>query len=140
MIALTDNRGTPSRREDRVLREYWEADTLLCGIIAVQDPTQVAAWQGKLIGPQLPVPEQGLGGLIQQTGGSAVTTDEPGEALEEMLRRLRSRYTLYYAMPQGARAGQARKVQVRLKGAAAARHAGAVIRARGGYVAPRAVE
>lgn len=140
VIAITDNRGTPSRREDRVLREYWEADALLCGIITLQDPRQIAQWQSRMIGPQPLVPEQGLAGLIQQTGGSAVTTGEPGEALEEMLRRLRSRYTLYYAMPAGAVAGRARKVQVRLRGEAAAKYPRAIIRARGGYVAPRVVE
>lgn len=140
VIALTDNRGAPSRREDRILREYWEADALLCGIITLQDPRQLAAWNSRIIGPQPAVPEQGLAGLIQQTGGSMVTTDEPAGALEEMVLRLRSRYTLYYAMPAGAVAGRARKVHVRLRGEAAAKYPNAVIRARGGYVAPRAVE
>ncbi len=140
VIAITDNRGTASRREDRVLREYWEADTLLCGVLTPQDPSQFAEWKSRMIGPQLALPEQGLGGLIQQTGGSAVTTDEPGTALEDMLRRLRSRYTLYYAMPAGARPGRTRKLEVKLRGAAAAKYPDARIRARGGYVAPRPVE
>jgi VWFA-related protein len=140
VIALTDNRGTASRREDRVLNEFWEADALLCGIITVQDPRQFAEWKSRQIGPQLAVPEQGLGNLILQTGGAAITTDEPGHALEDMLRRLRSRYTLYYSMPASAQPGKARKTQVRLRGAAAQRHPNAQIRARGGYLAPRSVE
>jgi VWFA-related protein len=140
VIAITDNRGTPSRREDRVLNEYWEADALLCAVITPQDPRQLAEWQSRLIGPPLPIPEQGLGNIIVQTGGTAVSTADPGMGLEQMLRRLRSRYTLYYAMPAGARPGRARKIEVRLRGEAASKHPGAMIRARGGYLPPRAVE
>lgn len=140
VIAITDNRGTQSRREDRVLTEYWEADALLCAIITPQDPRNIAGWQSRMLGPPAAIPEQGLGTLIQLTGGSAVSTAEPGAALEEMLRRLRSRYTLYYAMPEGAMPGKTRRITVRLRGEAAAKHAGAQVRARGGYVTPRVVE
>lgn len=140
VVAITDNRGTPSRREDRVLNEYWEADALLCAVITPQDPKQLAEWQSRLIGPPRPIPEQGLGAIIAQTGGTAVSTADPGAGLEQMLRRLRSRYTLYYAMPGDAQPGRSRRIEVRLRGEATTRHPGARIRARGGYLPPRKVE
>jgi hypothetical protein len=69
------------------------------------------------------------------TGGEKLNTHDAAEGLREMLRRLRSRYSLYYALPAG-KAGEARKIVVRLSPEAARKYPGVTIRARTGYVAP----
>jgi hypothetical protein len=52
-----------------------------------------------------------------------------------MMHRLRTRYSLYYALPPG-RSGEERKIRVQLAPDAAKRYPRAVVRARTGYAVP----
>jgi hypothetical protein len=52
------------------------------------------------------------------------------------MRRIRSRYSLYYAQPDG-QSGAMRTIRVSLTGDAAKQHPKARVRARTGYVVPK---
>ena len=54
---------------------------------------------------------------------------------QEMMHRIRTRYSLYYPMPVD-KPGRARTIRVELTGEAAKTNPKAVIRARRGYVMP----
>lgn len=139
VLVVTDNYGTPGKRESGVLRQLWESDVIVSAIVTPQDNRMAQVWSGPLSRTAAPVPAQRVDRVVEQTGGSLIASTEPGAAMEAMMERLRSRYTLYYRMPK-ARPGERRRIEVRLSPDAAQRYPGAVIRARGGYFAPRVVE
>jgi hypothetical protein len=64
-----------------------------------------------------------------------VNADDPGHAFREMLRRMRKRYSMYYAMPAD-KPGAARQVTIELTAAARSRYPGAEVLARKGYLIP----
>ena len=68
-----------------------------------------------------------------RTGGEAVKAERAGQAFGEMLGRLRSRYSLAFALPGEAKTGQFRRLRVELSAAGRRRFPKAQIRARGGY-------
>jgi VWFA-related protein len=71
--------------------------------------------------------------VAARTGGEAVRAERADEAFGEMIGRLRTRYSLAFAMPADAARGTFRRVRVELTGAARKRYPRAQIRARGGY-------
>ena len=74
----------------------------------------------------------GIDDIAQKTGGAALHSDEPGAALSQMMHRIRSRYSLYYRMPDGT-PGSFRTIRVELASGAVARFPGAHVSARRGY-------
>ena len=76
-------------------------------------------------------------GAAQKTGGETVNADDPGHTFREMLRRMRKRYSIYYAMPAD-KPGAARQVTVGLAAGAKGRYPGAEVLARKGYLIPKA--
>ena len=68
-----------------------------------------------------------------RTGGEAVKAERADQAFPEMLGRLRSRYSLAFALPAEAKPGTFRRVRVELSAAAKRRYPKAQLRARGGY-------
>jgi len=79
----------------------------------------------------------GMGGIADDTGGDDVKFKDAAEGLREMIRRLRLRYSLAYAMPSGA-PGEQREIRVRLATRVAKRYGKAQLRARTGYFIPPA--
>lgn len=77
----------------------------------------------------------GTGNVAEQSGGDSMSVDQ-ASALEDTLARLRQRYALHFYLPEGARAGQERDVEVILSSAARSRYPEADIRYRRTYVAP----
>ncbi len=73
--------------------------------------------------------------VAARTGGEAVHSERADQAFTEMIGRLRSRYSLAFALPEEARPGQFRRLRVELSGPARSRHPRAQIRARAGYQA-----
>lgn len=57
-------------------------------------------------------------------------------ALETTLARIRQRYALYFNLPEGAKPGQERSIEVALTPAALRRYAGAEVRYRRLYLTP----
>ncbi len=70
--------------------------------------------------------------IARESGGDSLRVDD-ASALDTTLSRLRQRYSLYFSLPEGARAGQQRDIEVLLSASAARRYPGTNLRYRGNY-------
>ena len=127
ILVLTDNFGQSSKRERTVVNRLWEADVVVCGLI-VRPPGESLdfSWSGS----------EDMLGVAAKTGGETVNANDPADAFREMLRRIRRRYSLYYAMPS-AKPGSVRKVTLELTPAVKAKYPKAEVLARKGYIIPK---
>ncbi len=73
--------------------------------------------------------------LAERTGGEAVRNERADQAFGQMIGRLRTRYSLAFALPADAQPGAFRRLRVELTGAAKRRYPRAQVRARAGYSA-----
>jgi VWFA-related protein len=137
VLVITDNIGLRTRREQPVIRDFWEADALLSGLIVFDKKFRRVHTMGLILAPDAMLLEAGMKGIAAKTGGDAIDTQDAGTAFQESMRRIRSRYSLYYAQPQG-QPGSSRSIKVELTGEAAGQHPKARVRARTGYVLPKA--
>jgi VWFA-related protein len=112
VLIVTDNHGQPSGHKDAVVRNLWEADALLSGLelrYAGEGAMLKANW---VLSPQTAwMQMENMTGVVDKTGGDLVKGHDPGADFEEMIRRMRLRYMLVSAMPQGKR-GEERKITV----------------------------
>lgn len=76
----------------------------------------------------------GTAEIAERSGGDTMPVDE-ASSLERTLERLRQRYALYFGLPQGAKQGEERLIEVSLSRQALARHPGATLRYRKSYLA-----
>jgi len=134
VLIITDNVGIRTRNEMTVVRNYWEVDALLSGLIVRNAGTQAIRAVTTVIGPQNLLLQAGMKGIAEKTGGDAFTAHDPGTGFRDAMRRIRSRYSLYYASPV-AKAGETRSVRLELSLGAAKLYPKARVRARTGYVA-----
>ncbi len=124
VLVVTDNFGTPGSRRGSVIESLWEADAVLSGLI-VRNHTAIAGVLGL---PSL----SGVEDLVEKTGGDFIRSDDLRSKFPEMMHRLRSRYTLYYKLPEG-QVGSLRKIDVRLSETGSRRFPNAHVLARRGY-------
>jgi len=136
VLIITDDNGLRTRREASVVRDFWEADALLSGLIIRSRAYQTMLAIGTAMGPESLLMQAGMRGIAEKTGGDAIRSDDPGSAFQEMMHRIRSRYSLYYAMPAG-KPGASRAIRVQLTAEALTRFPKARVRARHGYLVPR---
>ena len=127
ILVVTDNLAVKPDRQ--ALRDLWEADAVLSGIVVRHVGMRILY---NVVFPPSLFGMGGINGLVEKTGGITISLDDAGEGLQQMIQRLRHRYSLYYAMPAG-KPGEERKVKVELEGDAAARYRDAKVRARSGY-------
>ena len=73
--------------------------------------------------------------ITEKTGGDFIHSGDPGSDFQESMRRIRSRYSIYYGMPQ-SKPGARRSLHVELSAEAARRNPKARVRARTGYLTP----
>jgi VWFA-related protein len=139
VLIITDNMGRRTRREASVVEEFWESDAILSGLIVRNPAYQAMRTVGIILGPQNLAMEAGMKGIAEKTGGDSLTANEPGAAFEEAMRRIRTRYSLYYALPE-AKPGATRAIRVELSPGAAQRFPKSRVRARSGYVVPYPVK
>jgi VWFA-related protein len=135
VLIITDNMGMRTRREQSVVRDFWEADALLSGLIVSNPLFRTMHTVGIILGPQNLLMQAGMKGIAAKTGGDAIPSDDPGPAFQDAMHRIRSRYSLYYAQPQ-AKAGAVRSIRVELANNAAGRFPKAKVRSRTGYIVP----
>jgi hypothetical protein len=88
-----------------------------------------------IMSPSALAMQVGVKGITEKTGGDFIRSEDGGSAFQEAMRRIRSRYSLYYPLPQ-AKPGTTRKVHVELTPEAAKRYPKARVQARTGYVVP----
>jgi len=135
VLIITDNIGMRTRREETVVRDFWEADALLSGLIIANPAFETMRTVGMILGPQNLLLQAGMKGIAQKTGGDAVRAEDPASAFRDAMRRIRTRYSLYYPLPQ-AKPGTKRLIRVELSPQAAKQYPKARVRARTGYIVP----
>lgn len=135
VLILTDNYGQRSRRGSTVVHRLWEADAILSGLIVRSTGEKAINTAQVITNPLLLALQEGMEGVAEKTGGDTIKADDPSDAFRDAMRRIRLRYSLYYAMPEG-KPGQQRQVKVELVADALNRHPSAHVRARKGYLLP----
>ena len=120
VVIVTDDKGGAGY--DNAVRPLWDVDAVALGIFVARPGKNVYPG-GK---------DMGVRKIVEQTGGDWIQTTDAGTSLAEMIAGLRSRYSLYYALP--GKSGGNRKIKVEVAPQAAREHRGAVVRARAGYV------
>jgi VWFA-related protein len=137
VLIVTDNHGQPSAHVNRVVRELWEADALLCGLeVRFSGETALLGIHAVLSPTSIFMNMENMTPAVEKTGGDLIKGHEPGADFEEMIRRLRLRYMLLYALPAGT-PGEERKIKVELSGDARKQNPKAQVRARVGYYLPK---
>jgi VWFA-related protein len=133
VLIVTDNIGQRTRREATVVRDFWEADAILSGLIVHNTVFQALNTVGIIMSPQNLLFVAGMKGIALKTGGDTVNAGDAGTAFGDAMRRIRARYSLYYALP-AAKKGTRRSIRVELSEEAAKQYPKARVRARTGYV------
>jgi hypothetical protein len=135
VLAITDNLAARTSREPAIIRHFWEADGILSGLVLYDAEWEQARKPGRL--PK--VEDMGVTLIVQKTGGDFIYSRDATSALVEAMRRIRTRYSLYYALPK-AREGQKRPIRVELTREASAKYPKARVRARTTYIVPAGTE
>ncbi len=135
VLIITDDFGQRTRREGGVVRDFWEADALLTGLIVRSAAAHTIHTFNTVTHPYLLSLEVGIKRVAEKTGGDFIQAADAGTAFQESMHRIRNRYSLYYVQPEG-KPGSTRTVHVELKGEAAKKNPKARVRARTGYVVP----
>lgn len=135
VLVITDNFGTRTRRESTIVRDYWESDALLSGLIVRSEAGSAFLTATNIAMPTGFLFQAGINGVVDKTGGDVIRVKDGGAGFQESMHRIRSRYSLYYAAP-AAKPGSVRSVRVTLSPEGARRFPGARVRARKGYLVP----
>jgi VWFA-related protein len=137
VLIMTDNHGQPSGHRNTVVRDLWEADALLCGL------ELRSAGESAMLGVRAAISPgaafmnmENMTSVVQETGGDLIRGHDPGPDFEEMIRRLRLRYMIVYALPKG-KPGEQRKIKIELSADARKKNPQARVRARDGYYLPK---
>jgi len=137
VLIMTDNHGQPSGHRNTVVRDLWEADALLCGL------ELRAAGESAMLGVRAAISPgaafmnmENMTSVVQETGGDLIKGRDPGPDFEEMIRRLRLRYMIVYALPKG-KPGEQRKIKIELSAEARKKNPKARVQARDGYYLPK---
>jgi Ca-activated chloride channel homolog len=136
VLIITDNMGVRTRREQSVVKDFWEADALLSGLIVYNKRARTVHTIGLILAPDAMLIQAGMKGIAEKTGGDAISAEDAAKAFQESMRRIRTRYSLYYEQPE-AKPGSRRSIRVELAGELARLHPKARVRARSGYVVPK---
>jgi len=137
ILILTDNHGQPSGHRDVVVRNLWEADALMCGLELRAAGETALMGVRSVISPLGALMEsENVTSVVEKTGGDLMKGHDAGADFEEMIRRIRLRYTLIYALPPG-KPGEERKIKVELTEEARKKNPQARVRSRSGYTAPK---
>jgi len=154
IVILTDDQTEFRRDEAGVGRALARADTVLSALIAPDAMgfgrgTHGGSWpSGPLGGVILGRRGRFPGGAVSRTqpagteeiarrsGGDSLRVED-ASALETTLSRIRQRYALFFQVPEGARAGQERTIEVDLAANARRRYPQAEVRFRRMYVVPQ---
>ncbi len=135
VIMVTDNHGQISGRTSTAVHNLWEADAVLSGLqVRFRGETALDAVDHVRPGWWL-FNSESMSGVAEKTGGEVLRGDAAVQ-FAELMHRLRLRYTLYYAMPQGT-PGEVRSIRVTLIGETRNRSPQARVRARTGYRIPK---
>lgn len=137
VLIMTDNHGQPSGHRNTVIRDLWEADALLCGLELRSSGETAMLGVRTVISPTAAFMNmENMTSVVEETGGDLIKGRDPGADFEDMIRRLRLRYMLVYAQPQG-KPGQQRHIKIELSDDAKKKNPQARVKARDGYYLPK---
>ena len=124
IVILTDNEGRKEASDEAVRTALWENDVILSALIfpAVHRKS-----------------EADIRPFVEDTGGDCLAAEARAIPFDELFRRLRERYVLFYRAP-ARRPGMTHTIKVDLSGEAKSRLQGVSVKARHGYVARRGLE
>jgi hypothetical protein len=122
VLVISDNEGDRTMDDDEVIEAAWKANTVVCGLVLKT-------------GTRTPRGKRPIDKIAESTGCEMMSSNSPEEGFADMIRRLRSRYVLYYPMPKAA-PGEHRDVEVELARDARGRAGNPRVFARKGYIAP----
>jgi VWFA-related protein len=136
LLVFTDGHGLKSGSEGAVITSLWESDIVVTGVL-IRDPFDEKVRKiTRFVLPTVYILGQSMDRLAARTGGDMVKVEEdPEPVFRDLMRRLRSRYTFYYAMPEG-RPGEVRGVRVELAEETHRQYPKGQVRARRGYRIP----
>jgi VWFA-related protein len=133
ILILTDNSGLNYQVPDEeVLRALYSADCVLNAIVVGRGERPKPKESKVPLNPDFTPSD--VFHLSAATGGEAVRVNRADLAFQEMIERLRTRYSIHYRAPD-AQSGSFRRIQVELSEGARKRHPRAQVRARSGYYA-----
>ncbi len=122
ILVITDNQGDRTMKDREVIERLWAADAIACGLVASS-------------GGRAPKRKKGVDEIVEESGCEMVNTGSPEADFPALMKKVRSRYAVYYALPPG-RPGEERRVEVNLSKATRKRIGEFRVLARKGYVAP----
>jgi VWFA-related protein len=157
IVILTDDQTQRDRNDASVLRALTRADSVLSALIApdalhtgtssrnrsLLDDDRLREMFGDIIPPGFGsfggfgprTHSAGTSRIANESGGDSMAVED-ASAFQDTLARIRERYALYFYMPEGARPGDERTVEVELTDAARQRYPGAEVRYRRSYSKP----
>jgi Ca-activated chloride channel homolog len=134
IVILTDNEGLNYRADDeRVLASLFDADAVLNAIVTPGAKPPEAGKVGLYTNPDFTPSD--VFKLARESGGEVLKAEKTGETFQEMMQRIRLRYSLHYRPPAGV-SGAQRRIKVELAPGAVKRIGKAEVRARTGYRLP----
>src|SRR4051812_11254950 len=80
VLIITDNVPTRRGTTGHVVRDYWEADALLSGLIVSNPIFQTVHTVGVTVNPLLRIAEGGMKGVAAKTGGDTISDKDAGAA------------------------------------------------------------
>lgn len=135
ILILTDNLGLNYRTPDeKVIQSLYQSDTVLNAMVVGRGERPAPVRPGHYTNPDFTPPD--VFHIGDETGGETVKAARAGAAFQEMIERIRTRYSLQYRVPENATTGF-RNIRVELSPAAHLRHPKAEVRARKGYFITR---
>ncbi len=136
IIVITDNVGQRSRRESIVVSNLWEADATVHALVMTSRAQTAWKWYFRIAAPYAELlMSEGVGGAVSKTGGVMLAARDAAGTLPELVRRIRARPALYYAMPPGPE-GKYRQIKIELAPHMRKQYPKARIYARRGYHIP----
>ena len=135
IVILTDNEGLNYQATDeQTLAALYEADAVLNAIVTPNAKPPSVMKAGVYTNPDFTPSD--VFKLARETGGEVLKAERAGETFQEMMQRIRLRYSLHYRAPDSGKPGTARRIRVDLTAEARKRLAKAEVRARTGYRLP----
>lgn len=126
VVIITDNRGRPaSTKVSAIVDRYWEADASLSGLVV----PALGSLAGLL---HTPIPGR-IDDIVARTGGELIRSEDLGAKFQEMIAKLRARYSLFYRIPPDGVPDSVRTIHVELTSEAQNRYPNTRIAARSGY-------
>jgi VWFA-related protein len=140
ILVVTGVFGVPTGSPDLITRHLLESDVLLNGLyVQANLKSRLLTAAPAVVPGYALVMDAGKMSHIRvaaRTGGDTLSGGDPSVALIESIKRIRQRYSLVYARPQG-KPGQQRSIEVKLSADAQKRNPHAKVLARTGYWIPK---